>query len=110
MCSVLMSIGDVVSGATHYYRKLPNVISVFGKVLLYVLYLGPIPCFKRKMKIAAAIFIPVIFLSLLTWWFFFVSGDPLTPAETTLVVGVYFTVILSARWLWGYLHSKKGKT
>lgn len=62
------------------------------------------------MKIAAAIFMTVIVLSLLTWWFFYVGGDPLTPQETTLVVGVYLIVTLSVRWLWARLHGKRGKT
>lgn len=62
------------------------------------------------MKIAAPIFISVILLSLLTWWFFYESGDPLTPPETTLVVGVYLGIALVVRWLWIHFQNRRNKT
>jgi len=61
------------------------------------------------MKLAAPIFISVTLLSLLTWWFFFDSGEPLTPPETTVVVGFYLMIGLAVRWLWSRLQDGKNK-
>ncbi|BCT68593.1 hypothetical protein NNRS527_02196 [Nitrosospira sp. NRS527] len=63
----------------------------------------------QKLSIAVTILVPVILLSLLTWQFFFETGDTLTAPETTLVVGIYLIIILTARWLWSRLPHKRGK-
>lgn len=61
------------------------------------------------MKLAAPILISVTLLSLLTWWFFFDGGEPLTPTETTVVVGFYLMISFAIRWLWSRVQDRRDK-
>jgi len=48
----------------------------------------------------------VLGLSLATWLFFYFESMPLSPPETTIVVGGWLVVVLGAKWIWGLLHKK----
>ena len=54
------------------------------------------------MKASAGLLVPIIALSLAAWAFFYVltPGEPLTPAETLVVVGICAGIVLLGRWIW----------
>jgi hypothetical protein len=69
---------------------------------------------KHSSKIAALkasfrMFFAVVVLSFAGWLFFYVTqpGEPLTAAETMVVVAVCAVVVLSARGLWARLHKNE---
>jgi protein-S-isoprenylcysteine O-methyltransferase Ste14 len=65
---------------------------------------------KGRSKKPVASILVVVALSLATWYFFHLESMPLTPVDTTFVVGVWVVVVLIAKWLWGRFHrnSKPG--
>ena len=46
-------------------------------------------------------------LSLATWLFFYVESMPLTPPETTIVVGIWFLTVFLAKMLLDRIRGKK---
>jgi hypothetical protein len=45
--------------------------------------------------------IVVILLSLATWSYFYAKQMPLTPADTSFVVGCWLLVVFAVRWVVG---------
>jgi hypothetical protein len=43
----------------------------------------------------------VILLSLATWSYFYVMQMPLTPAETSFIVGFWLLVVFGVKWMFG---------
>lgn len=52
------------------------------------------------MKISLFLLLAVLGLSLITWWYFYQSGNPLESSETSLIVGFYLATVLLVRQLW----------
>ena len=57
-----------------------------------------------KKSVAAIVII--LAMSLATWYFFQLESMPLTPAETTLVVGIWVVLVLIVRGIWARFHKK----
>jgi hypothetical protein len=51
----------------------------------------------------------IIALALAIWSFFYIKNLPLTPSETTVVVGICAAVALSGKWIWSSLRKRGGK-
>ena len=67
---------------------------------------------RAALKASLGTTVAIIALSLAVWVFFYVvsPGEPLTPGETSVVVGVCAVIVLSAKWIWARLHkAKEGK-
>jgi hypothetical protein len=69
---------------------------------------------EHSTKIAALkssfrMLLAMVVLSFAGWLFFYVTqpGVPLTPAETTIVVGSCAVIVLSAKGLWARLNKKR---
>ena len=42
----------------------------------------------------------IVILALASWSFFYIKSVPLSPSETTVVVGVWAIVVLFGKWIW----------
>lgn len=49
----------------------------------------------------------ILVLSLATWLFFYSQSMPLTGSGTTVVVGIWFFVVLVVKAIWHRLHKKQ---
>lgn len=63
------------------------------------------------MKISGALLAAILAASVVTWAliFFLTPGDPLTPAETLVVVGICAALVLLARWIWSCIWKLRGR-
>ena len=59
-------------------------------------------------SLAAAII--VVLLSLATWSYFYMYQMPLTPAETSVIVGFWLLVVFAVRWIFRRIVHRKAKT
>jgi hypothetical protein len=53
------------------------------------------------LKESFAVVFMIVALSLAVWYFFYIESVPLTPAETTVVVGFCAALVLCGKWVWG---------
>ena len=65
---------------------------------------------EAVLKRSQATVVSIVVLSLGVWYFFYVvSGVPLTLEETVLVVGISALVVLAARRMWSRLRELKAR-
>jgi hypothetical protein len=67
---------------------------------------------KAGLKALLLTTVTIASLTLAIWVFFYIAPprEPLTPAETTVVLGASIAVVLAAKRIWGRLHKgKEGK-
>ena len=57
-------------------------------------------------KKSVAAILTILALSLATWYFFQVQSMPLTPLETSFVVGLWVVLVLIVRGIWARFHKK----
>lgn len=63
---------------------------------------------KRKVPVASLAVI--LILSLATYWFFNARSMPLDKPSTAIVVGIWTAIVLSLRWLWNLILSRRNKS
>jgi len=63
------------------------------------------------MKTSGALLGTILAASVAAWTllYFLTPGDPLTPAETSVVVGVCAALVLVARWIWSCILRARGR-
>ncbi|MGD0931624.1 MAG: hypothetical protein ABR902_13320 [Candidatus Korobacteraceae bacterium] len=52
----------------------------------------------------------VVLLSLATWSYFYMYQMPLTPVETSVVVGFWLLVVFAVRWILRWIGRSRAKT
>ncbi len=52
----------------------------------------------------------VVLLSLATWSYFYIYQMPLTPAETSVIVGFWLLVVFAVRWILRWIGRSRAKT
>lgn len=62
------------------------------------------------MKTSAGLLGIILALSVATWTFFYflAAGDPLSPPETLVVVGICAGSVLVVRWVWSWIWKPRG--
>lgn len=62
------------------------------------------------MKTSAGVLGIILALSVGTWTFFYflAAGDPLSPPETFVVVGICAGSVFAVRWVWSCLWGRRG--
>jgi len=62
------------------------------------------------MKTSVALLGTILASSVAAWTllYFLTPGDPLTPAETLVVVGVCAALVLVTRWIWSCILRARG--
>ena len=62
------------------------------------------------MKTSALVLASILALSACAWtlFYFLADGEPLTPSETLVVVGVCAAGVLGARRIWAWIWRERG--
>jgi hypothetical protein len=63
------------------------------------------------MKTSGALLAAILAASVTAWTllYFLTPGDPLTPAETLVIVGVCAALVLMTRWVWSLILRTRGR-